>query len=107
MLKGWMSRSQESHPTSLVSVREENCSAFPKGKMGKRNVPCVELNCHSDTLSCALSVPYFFPVAIILSSLSFPALPVTDVAFSVPAAPQNSDLYKICISTFSAEQIKS
>lgn len=51
--------------------------------------------------------PLFFPVAIIPSSLSFPALLVTDVAFSVPAAPQSSDLYKICISTFSAEQIKS
>lgn len=53
---------------------------------------------------CSVCPLFFFPVAIILSSLLFPALLVTDVAFSVWAAPQSSDLYKIC--TLPSQQSK-
>lgn len=100
-----MSRSRESHPTSALSVREGNCSAFPKGKMSKTNV--VLNPAAIQTLSPVLCLS---PVIFLLpsfSSLSFPALLVTDVAFSVLAAPRAVNCTKLCISTFSTEQIKS
>ena len=102
-----MSTSDGSRPTSAASVGEETYSAFPKDKMGKKPAPHVQPSCHSDTLPFAQSDLYFFSVAIILSLPPFPALLITDVAFSVLAAPQSSDLYKIRVSTFPAEQIKS
>lgn len=66
---------------------------LPK-RQDEQNKCCVEPSCHSDTLPCALSVPCYFSVAIVLFTL-FSSSACNRCSLFCIGCSQSSELYKI------------